>query len=80
MTTKAKSSAKASYSSFLATAVTDSRTAGSTGKTITHLVTKSDDLIELWSFADEPHSLTIGTRALLTRVTMPDGKVFINLG
>jgi len=80
MTTKAKKVAKATYSSFLATCVSASRNAGSTQKTITKFATSNDELIDVWSFVAEPHSVELGTRALLTRVRMPDGKLFYNLG
>ena len=79
MTKKSAPVAKATYTSILATCVSASRNAGSTGKTITKFIDASDNVLDVWSFVNEPHSVTLGTRALVTKVRMPDGKLFYNL-
>ena len=79
MTKKSAPVAKATYTNILATCVSASRNAGSTGKTITKFIDASDNVLDVWSFVAEPHCVTLGTRALLRKVRMPDGKLFYNL-
>lgn len=86
MTAKAKASARKprksaepTYSDMFATCIRQSRMIASLGKTITKFASRNDDVLDVWSYEGEPHSVALGERALLRAKHMPDGKVFYNL-
>lgn len=85
MTTKTrkprKSTAKAvkTYSDSLSTCIRASRYIDSLDKSVTKFKTSDSKLVDVWSFAGEPHDVELGTESLLRVVHMPDGKVFYNL-
>lgn len=66
------------YSDIFATCVRPSKMT-SLGMTITKFASKNDAILDVWSFADEPHNVSLGQTALLRVKHMPDGKVFYNL-
>jgi hypothetical protein len=76
---KARKSAEPTYSDIFATCIRPSRMIDSLGKTITKFASKNDAILDVWSFADEPHNIAVGQRVLLRAKHMPDGKVFYNL-
>jgi hypothetical protein len=87
MTAKAKASAskarksvakQPTYSDIFATCIRQSKMIDSLGKTITKFES-NDSILDVWSFADEPHNIALGQRCLLRVAHMPDGKVFYNL-
>ena len=74
-----KSAPVATYADLFATCVRQSRMIDSLGKTITKFASKNDAILDVWSYADEPHNIAVGQRCLLRVKHMPDGKVFYNL-
>ena len=70
---------KPTYTDLFATCVRPSRMIDSLNKTITKFVSGNDTILDVWSFSGEPHSVALGTKALLRCAHMPDGKVFYNL-
>ena len=76
---KSTAKAVATYTDLLTTCVRPSKYIGSIDKSLTKLITSNDEIIDLWSFAGEPHDIPIGKRVYVVRKTQPDGKVFYNL-
>lgn len=80
MSTKKNSQVEeTTYSDALATCVRASRNVESLGKTITKFALKSEQIVDVWSFAGEPHEVALGSKCLLRVARKPDGHVFYNL-
>jgi hypothetical protein len=72
-------SKKQTYANVFASCVRESRLVPQYDKTVTVFADKSDSTYDVWSSTDKHHSIALGTRALLSVTTMPDGKQFAHV-